>query len=165
VTRAPGVVSAADLIGRVELAGAGDDELCSAIGQSAREVSDQIDPHTGAMVRAVWFSGAESGDVLLLAAHHLTVDVVSWHIMLGDVAEASQAMKSGQAVREQREYWVGQVRAPDPALGVRAPDRDRDAWSTLRVTRVVTPAQLTGGVLSSLTRDRGCASSCRRQRR
>jgi mycobactin peptide synthetase MbtF len=180
VTREPGVVSAAGLLDRVELAGAGDDELCSAIAQSAREIGDRIDPHAGAMVRAVWLSGAASGDLLLLAAHHLTVDVVSWHIMLGDVAEASHAMKSGAApkmlpeftsyrrwsdmmwrradspqVREQREYWVGQVRAPDPALGVRAPDPTRDTWSTLRVTRAVTPVQLTGAVLTSLTKDEG----------
>ncbi len=180
VTREPGVVSAAGLLDRVVLAGAGDDELCSAIAQSAREIGDRIDPHAGAMVRAVWLSGAESGDVLLLAAHHLTVDVVSWHIMLGDVAEASHAMNSAAApkmlpeftsyrrwsdtmwrradspeVKAQREYWAGQVRAPDPALGVRAPDPTRDTWSTLRVTRVTTPARLTGAVLSSLTGDEG----------
>src|SRR3954469_18923639 len=34
---------------------------------------------------------------LLLAAHHLTVDMVSWHVMLGDVTETWQAMNFGLA--------------------------------------------------------------------
>lgn len=37
-------------------------------------------------------------------------------------------------VAAQRDYWAGQVRDPDPALGVRHPDPNRDTWSTLRVT-------------------------------
>ena len=45
-----------------------------------------------------------SGDVLLLAAHHLTVDVVSWHIMLGDVTEAARAMTSGDAPKMLPEF-------------------------------------------------------------
>ncbi|MGY4651606.1 hypothetical protein [Mycobacterium sp. URHB0021] len=35
--------------------------------------------------------------VLLLAAHHLTVDVVSWHVMLGDVTKTWHAMNFGLA--------------------------------------------------------------------
>ena len=61
---------------------------------------DEIDPHVGAMVRAVWFSGAEHGEVLLLTAHHLAVDVVSWHIMLGDIAEAWRSLKCGRGAED-----------------------------------------------------------------
>lgn len=184
ITREPGLVHAADVLTRVELPEPTDAELVSAITHCARNVMDEIDPHNGAMVRAVWFSGAEQGseqrEVLLLTAHHLTVDVVSWHIMLGDVAEAWRCVDAGAPpkmlpeftsyrrwcelmwqradapeVQAQREYWLAQVREPDPVLGVRPVDPTRDTWCTLRVTRVVTPVQVTERVLAAVTRDEG----------
>ena len=180
VTREPGVVSAADLLTRVELPNSTDAELDAAITHFARRVTDEIDPYTGAMVRAVWFSGPERGEVLLITAHHLAVDVVSWHIMLGDIAEAWRSVKSGgepqtlpeftsyrrwselmweraatPEVGAQRDYWIAQVRDPDPALGVRHPDPTRDTWSTLRVTPVLLQLQDTERVLAALTRDGG----------
>jgi mycobactin peptide synthetase MbtF len=185
VTREPGVVNAADLLTEVELSDATDTELASAITRSARAVTEEIDPRAGAMMRAVLFSGAARGPVLLITAHHLAVDVVSWHIMLGDIAEAWRSVKSGvnaperlnerlpeftsyrrwselmweraatPQVQAQREYWIAQVRDPDPALGARHPDPARDTWSTLRVTPAVTPAAVTERVLATLVRDRG----------
>lgn len=180
VTREPGVVGAADVLTRVELPNSEDAELIAAIRHSAPAVMDEIDPYLGAMLRAVWFAGAGQGDVLLLTAHHLTVDVVSWHIMLGDIAEAWRCVRAGAApkmlpeltsyrrwcelmwqravepaVRAQQEYWQTQVCAPDSALGVRHPDPTRDAWSTLRVTQLVTPADVTARVLATLARDEG----------
>ena len=56
--------------------------LCPAL----RRVIEDIDPRSGSVMRAVWFTG-ESRPMLLLSAHHLTVDVVSWHILLTDVTE------------------------------------------------------------------------------
>jgi mycobactin peptide synthetase MbtF len=184
VTREAGLVRAADLLSRVELADSADAELSSAITASARKVTDEIDPHLGAMVRAVWFCGAGQGpeqrDVLLITAHHLAVDVVSWHIMLGDIAEAWRSVKSGATpktlpeftsyrrwsqlmwerattaeVQAQRDYWIAQVRDSDPALGARHSDPTRDTWSTLRVTTVATPVAVTERVLATLTRDEG----------
>ena len=180
VTREPGVVRAADLLTRVGLPSSTDSELDMAITAFARRVGDEIDPYTGAMLRAVWFSGPQRGEVLLVTAHHLAVDVVSWHIILGDIAEAWRSVKSGvdaqtlpeftsyrrwselmweraatSEVGAQREYWIAQVRDPDPALGVRHPDPTRDTWSTLRVTPVPTAVQDTERVLAALTRDGG----------
>jgi mycobactin peptide synthetase MbtF len=180
VTREPGVVTAGDLLTRVEVTGAGKAQLCSAIGEHAREAIEEIDPRAGAMLRAVWFSGAVDGEVLLLAAHHLTVDVVSWHILLGEVTMAVRALSAGESpkpqpeftsyrrwsqlmweradaaeVRQQRAYWAAQVDGPDPALGTRLPDPARDTWSSLRVTRVVTAADVTANVLSAATKEEG----------
>jgi mycobactin peptide synthetase MbtF len=178
ITREPGVVRAADLLTCVELL-AGDD-LGSAISDSARRVMDTIDPRAGSMMQAVWFSGANSGEALLLSVHHLVVDVVSWHIMLGDIAAAWRSSKADVApktlpeftsyrrwselmweraatvdVAAQRDYWISQVRDPDSALGVRHPDPTRDTWSSLRVAEVVTPVADTELVLRGLTRDEG----------
>ncbi len=188
VTRQPGVVRAVDLIDRVQVPEPTDAAMISAIAASARGVMDQIDPRAGAMVRAVWYSGAgqgpvhgpQPGSVLLLTAHHLTVDVVSWHIMLGDLVEAWRHVKAGTApkmlpeftsyrrwcdlmwqradtpeVRDQAAYWIGQVRGPDPALGARPVDPIRDTWSTLRVTRIAIEAEVTGRVLAAVTKDEG----------
>ena len=180
VTREPGVVRAADVLTRVEASSSTDAELCSAIADSARAVTEEIDPRAGAIMRAVWFRGAERGEVLLITAHHLAVDVVSWHIMLGDIAEAWRSVQSGAApktlpeftsyrrwsqlmweraaepeVQNQRQYWITQVRDPDPALGRRHPDPTRDTWSTLRVSQVITPVSDTERVLAALSRDGG----------
>src|SRR5262249_45793964 len=183
VTREPGVVRAADLLTCVKLPELTDVELASAISYSARAVMDEIDPHTGAMARAVWFSaerGAELGDVLLLTAHHLTVDVVSWHIMLGDIAAAWRCVDAGAApkmlpefssyrrwcelmweradapeVQAQREYWLAQVRKPDPMLGARPVDPTWDTWSTLRVSRVATPVGITLHLPTSIPQPNG----------
>ena len=180
VTREAGVVRAADVLTRTELTNSTDAEWNSAITHSARQAIDAIDPRAGAMVRAVWLSGAERRQLLLLTVHHLAVDVVSWQIMLSELAEAWRSLTSGATpralpeftsyrhwselmwqraaapeVRTQREYWVSQVSDPDPTLGVRHPDPTRDTWSTLRVTPVVTPAQVTERVLARRTREEG----------
>ncbi|ORW09559.1 non-ribosomal peptide synthetase [Mycobacterium kyorinense] len=171
VTRAPGVVSAADMLTRIDLPA--DAEFSSAITRYARQANDQIDPRRGAMLRAVWLCGADHPPVLLISAHHLVVDVVSWHIMLGNLAEAWRALQAGATpktlpeftsyrrwselmwrraatpeVAAQRDYWAAQVRDPDPALGRRHPDPNRDTWSTLRVTPVITPAHTTERALT-----------------
>ncbi|ORV14028.1 non-ribosomal peptide synthetase [Mycobacterium celatum] len=177
ITRPPGVISAADILTRVELAT--DAENTSAITRHARQANDAIDPRRGQMVRAVWLSGADRAPILLISAHHLVVDVVSWHIMLGNLAEAWRAVQAGAApktlpeftsyrrwselmwrraataeVAAQRDYWAAQVRDPDPALGVRRPDPTRDTWSTLRVTPVVTPVETTERALARAERVR-----------
>jgi mycobactin peptide synthetase MbtF len=178
ITREPGVVRAADVLTRVELPA--DADLESTIGDSARRIMDEIDPRAGSMLRAVWFSGAKSGEVLLLTVHHLAVDVVSWHIMLADIAATWRSIEAGvepkalpeftsyrrwselmweraatPEVRAQRDYWISQVRDPDSALGVRRPDPTRDTWSSLRVAEVATSVADTERVLGALTRDEG----------
>lgn len=177
VTREPGVIRAADVLTRAELPA--HEELASAITRYARKANDEIDPRRGQMVRAVWLSSADPGPILLITAHHLVVDVVSWHIMLSDLAEAWRAVHSGAVpkalpeftsyrrwselmwrraatpeVAVQLDYWAAQVRGPDPELGTRHPDPHRDTWSSLRVTPVITPVETTGRVLARAERMR-----------
>ncbi|WP_040774272.1 non-ribosomal peptide synthetase [Nocardia pneumoniae] len=180
VTREPGMVRAAGLLTTVSLAEHTGAEVNSVITGAARTVLDEIDPRAGDMVRAVWFTGAQEGEVLLLTVHHLAVDVVSWHILLDGIAEAWRAIESGGApktspestsyrrwsklmweraaapeVLAQRGYWAEQVRDPDPALGQRHPVPTIDTWSTLRVTSSVTSVSLTERILATLTREEG----------
>lgn len=175
ITREPGTVRAANLLTEVA-----DGEIDRAIADSAHRVHNEIDPRAGEMVRAVRFTGAADGDILLLAVHHLAVDVVSWHIMLGSLSEAWRAVAAGAApkplpeftsyrrwsqlmwqraaepeVLAQREYWAGQVRDPDPALGLRHPAPASDTWSSLRVASAATPVEITERILAALTKEEG----------
>ncbi|MFI7526940.1 amino acid adenylation domain-containing protein [Nocardia salmonicida] len=200
VTRAPGAVHAAELVIEAPR-GLGGTELDTAITEYARIANDAIDPRAGDMVRAVWFSGAESvldthgaepvgatvvpsfgtgDDILLLAVHHLAVDVVSWHIMLDALAAAWQQIQAGVTpkmlpeftsyrqwseamwqrasepeVLAQRDYWTTQVREPDAALGSRHPAPATDTWSSLRVSTVATPVAVTERLLSRVGKDEG----------
>ena len=179
VTREPGVVAAADVLTCVDLAGPSDDDLLAAIAEATPRALAEIDPATGAMVRAVWLRG-HGRDVLLVVAHHLTVDPVSWHIMLGDLGEAWRAAGSGAQpamlpeytsyrrwsrllwqraasaeILAQTRYWSTQVSAPDPALGSRHHQPDRDRWSSINVAHAVLSAADTERILSALTKAEG----------
>lgn len=180
VTRPPGVVRAADVLTLAPASASADADFTSAIARCARTANEAIDPHRGAMLRAIWLTGGERGHVLLIAAHHLVVDVVSWHIMLGDVAEAWRAVKSDAPPRllpeltgyrrwsqllwqraatpqvaTQRDYWAAQLRGPDPALGIRHPDPQTDTWSSLRVAPAITPVEVTERLLARLDEGAG----------
>lgn len=178
ITRKPGVVVATDFLTHFDIPG--DAEVGSTISDLARQTIDKLDPRAGSMLQAVWISGAESGEMLLLTVHHLAVDVVSWHTILGDLAAAwgsvqlgvvpkvlpeftsyrrwSQLMwarASTPEVAAQRDYWISQVHDPDPALGTRHPDPRRDTWSSLQVAEVRTPVAETELLLGCLTKEAG----------
>ncbi|GGK57791.1 condensation domain-containing protein [Nocardia camponoti] len=126
VTRARGVVNAADVLIEVPRAGAvpgapvsgptdansspnvmqrdfaPEPDLAPLVTKYARIANDAIDPYAGEMVRAVWFDGPEP--MLLLSIHHLAVDVVSWHIMLDGLAAAWQQIQAGVAPKMLPEF-------------------------------------------------------------
>ncbi|MGW2660370.1 amino acid adenylation domain-containing protein [Nocardia tengchongensis] len=166
VTAPPGTVRASDILTHISDPA----DTAKAVHSVARVLMDEIDPRTGDMVRAAWFSGTEHGDVLLLTIHHLAVDVVSWHLLIAALGEGG-ALPESTSYREfarrlgeraetteilaQRDYWRDQLTAPDPAIGRRIPFPDTDTWSSLRVATAVTPVPVTERMLASLTRDEG----------
>ncbi|MET8572130.1 amino acid adenylation domain-containing protein [Streptomyces sp. NPDC004783] len=94
--RPRGAVDAARCVTRVDVAGAGPEELRAAIAHHAERAVGELSPSDGEMLRAVWFdTGADSPGRLLLVAHHLVVDGVSWRILVPDLAAAWQAAASG----------------------------------------------------------------------
>ncbi|WP_063127866.1 non-ribosomal peptide synthetase [Nocardia fusca] len=167
-TREPGSVRATDILTRVEVGA----DIGPVLAECARTAIDRIDPTTGDMVRAVWFVRADAPDVLLLSIHHLAVDVVSWHVLAADLAACwaqytvdravtppvettpyrkwarlLQERAHGDAVSAQRDYWMEQVTAPDPALGARRPDPRIDTWGSCRVRPVPFTEAATGVIL------------------
>ncbi|MCS7477865.1 amino acid adenylation domain-containing protein [Umezawaea endophytica] len=89
-----GTVDAAELVDRVE---AGADDLDEVADRCARDAAARLDPAEGVMIRVVWVD-AGPGRVgrLVVVAHHLLVDVVSWRILLPDLQVACEAVAAGR---------------------------------------------------------------------
>ncbi|GAA5082328.1 non-ribosomal peptide synthetase [Nocardia iowensis] len=177
--RVPGSVRATDVLSQIDVDPVGDG-FTAQLAPAVRSAIDEIDPRVGNMVRAVWFRGAPDGDALFLTIHHLAVDVVSWRILIADLAEAWEQVRSGIApkvmaeftsygtwsrlirqraadpeVLAQRDYWAAQVSGQDPAIGRRKPDPAIDTWASLRVTESPTPVPTTARILSALSKADG----------
>ncbi|MFI7671166.1 amino acid adenylation domain-containing protein [Nocardia sp. NPDC049526] len=178
VTHEPGSVRADDILTQLEFdstAGGFEKWLSSA----CRAAIDGLDPMAGNLVRAAWLRDTPNGDLLLLAIHHLAVDVVSWNMLLSDLAEAWEQIVAGAVpkvvaetisyrrwcqlmwqraetpeVLTQLDYWAAQVHGPDPAVGSRKP-RPTDTWSTLRLTPAVVPVDTTARILGPLSKTDG----------
>ncbi|NBU38624.1 MAG: hypothetical protein EBS32_10405, partial [Actinobacteria bacterium] len=58
----------------------------AAIIAACHQLQQELDPSGGRMMRAVLFTVAQHPPRLLLLAHHLVVDGVSWRILLDDLA-------------------------------------------------------------------------------
>ncbi|MGN2641650.1 non-ribosomal peptide synthetase [Nocardia takedensis] len=169
-TREPGAVTAAQVLTVAEYDPAAG-EFVDLLAARVASAVDGLDPRGGDLVRAVWLRGAPGGDLLALVVHHLAVDVVSWGILLADLAAAWDQVAAGAVpkavtettsyrqwsrlvserassaeVLDQRDYWTAQVSAPDPAVGSRLPT-DADTWATLRLTSASVPAEHTERLL------------------
>jgi amino acid adenylation domain-containing protein/non-ribosomal peptide synthase protein (TIGR01720 family) len=81
---------------RVDVAGLDPAGLRAAVRAGALAARDELDPDAGAVVRAVWFDAGPEPGRLLLVAHHLVVDGVSWRILLPDLAAAWADVHAGR---------------------------------------------------------------------
>ncbi|SDU45155.1 nonribosomal peptide synthetase CepA [Amycolatopsis keratiniphila] len=88
-----GSVAAAGMITRVEAGAA----LAEAAESAAREAVGRLDPAAGVMVQAVWLdAGPDRVGRLVVAAHHLVVDGVSWRVLTADLRAACEAAAAGR---------------------------------------------------------------------
>ncbi|GAA1124299.1 hypothetical protein GCM10009577_54500 [Streptomyces javensis] len=118
-----GAVSCADRVRRVDIAATEPGELAPLIGRALTEARAELAPRDGEMVRAVWFdAGPGRPGRLLLVAHHLVVDGVSWRILLQDLADIATAVAAGRepeltpvgtSVRRWSELLAAEVRRPE----------------------------------------------------
>ncbi|GAA0247628.1 hypothetical protein GCM10010492_54170 [Saccharothrix mutabilis subsp. mutabilis] len=140
----------------------------------ARAAADLLDPEAGGMIRFTWLDPGPSGrGRLLVVAHHLVVDGVSWHVLAADLATAWRApaadgpvelppvgtsyrrwvralADSAPARAAELERWRQVVTAPDPLLGERPLDPATDTAATVRTTRVLLSARTTRTLLTRL---------------
>ncbi|MDH2428009.1 non-ribosomal peptide synthetase [Sphaerisporangium sp. TRM90804] len=172
---AAGSVDTDAWIERVDAAGLDGDALRAVIADRARAARSALDPDAGEMVRAVWFDAGERPGRLLLMAHHLVVDGVSWRVLLPDLAEAWKAVAEGRAPRlapvgtsfrrwsnrlaelaldpareAELPVWTGVLDGAEPLPLDRPLDPARDTFGTVRNLELRLPAERTGPLLSAV---------------
>lgn len=127
------------------------------------------------MADFVWFAAQQGAGRLLVVLHHLVVDGVSWRILMSDLAQAWEQVRSGrtpklppvgtsarrwasalrtEALTPRREaelaYWLDLLAEPEATLGSRALDPAVDVMATVDSVRVRLPADVTEAVLTRL---------------
>jgi amino acid adenylation domain-containing protein/non-ribosomal peptide synthase protein (TIGR01720 family) len=177
-----GAVDAAACVTRVDAGGrsgggpAGDEAAAEAVARWT-EATDALDPEAGVMLRAVWFdAGRDEPGRVMLVAHHLVTDGVSWRILVPDLAAAWAALDAGgtpdlapvgtsfrrwsqllhdEARRPARQaelpFWEDMLSAPLVPVGSRPLDPARDVVATERSLVVPVPPEVTGAVLTRVT--------------
>ncbi|MFC5286680.1 amino acid adenylation domain-containing protein [Actinokineospora guangxiensis] len=168
-------VDPADLVERVEVTGVPADQLAATMAEHGERVRRALSPETGAVFRVVWFDAGEQPGRLLVIAHHLVVDGVSWRVLLPDLRTAWEAVAAGRppvldptgtSVREWSHALT--ARAADPAqlaemavwtamsargerpLGARPVDPLRDTMGTAAHHTTTLPAELTAPLLTEV---------------
>ncbi|MEU9359840.1 amino acid adenylation domain-containing protein [Streptomyces sp. NPDC048301] len=172
VVEPPGSVVASDLLEVVT-----DDRPAAAlIGSLAARARRELDPRAGTMLRAVLARrGPDRTDRLVLVAHHLVVDGVSWRILVPDLRAAYERLAAGAqpdlapvgtslrrwshelsghargATRTaELPVWTAQLAGRESAVGGRPLDPARDVHATARTLRTELPPGLTEAVVTEV---------------
>ncbi|NEB43151.1 amino acid adenylation domain-containing protein, partial [Streptomyces sp. SID339] len=96
----PGSVQAEAAVSRVDATAADSGSLDDIAGRAAREAARGLDPAAGTMLRAVWVdAGPHRTGRVVLIAHHLVVDGVSWRVLVPDLRAACEAVAAGRTPR------------------------------------------------------------------
>ncbi|WP_251077015.1 condensation domain-containing protein, partial [Streptomyces benahoarensis] len=171
-----GAVSAEDALRRVPATGLDArawEALVESEGEAARA---RLAPDAGVMVQFVWFDrGPQCPGRLLIVAHHLVMDGVSWRILLPDLAAAWQDTAAGgrpelapvptsfrrwsrllaenagtPARTAELPRWQELAGAADPLPGTGTPDRARDVAGTTRSLTERLPSEVTQALLTTV---------------
>ncbi|MEV0370842.1 non-ribosomal peptide synthase/polyketide synthase [Streptomyces sp. NPDC050636] len=175
-----GSVRAQDRITRVDATGYPEDPadpgLTALVTEQGEAARRRLDPESGAVLELVWFDGGPGRPGrLLVVAHHLIVDGVSWRVLLPDLAAAWQAAAAGETPElapvgtslrrwaqlllaegqnperaAELDLWTGMFDGPDPRLGAQRLDPSRDTRDTARYLSVNLPAETTGALLTDV---------------
>lgn len=98
---------------------AGSDQIETALAAHARQIQAEFDLAEGPLLRVVYYDlGAGRGARLLLAAHHLVVDAVSWRILIEDLRTAYEQIARG-----------GEVHLPEKTTSYRRWAREMAAYA------------------------------------
>ncbi|HKR21228.1 MAG TPA: amino acid adenylation domain-containing protein, partial [Pyrinomonadaceae bacterium] len=139
--------------------------------QIADETQAQLDLAKGALLRAVLFDLGER-QRLLIVAHHLVVDGVSWRILLEDLANVYRQLQRGEAVtlpakttsfarwarllseykelRHELDYWTSLASEGVPPLPIDFPDGSNVEADTRTVTTVLDVDQVYGAQINEV---------------
>ncbi|MBM7458205.1 non-ribosomal peptide synthetase [Rhodococcus coprophilus] len=170
---------AAELVRRVDVRGLDADRWQAAFAAARDSALDRIDPAAGVMLQVVFFdAGSEVPGRVLVIAHHLVVDGVSWRILVPDLADASDRARRGagggldeprtsfrdwatglveaassERTAQSRTVWERASADTGPettVLGTRALDPTRDTVATSASVEVQVPGDITARILTSV---------------
>ncbi|THA26460.1 amino acid adenylation domain-containing protein [Streptomyces sp. RKND-216] len=157
VVRPPGSVRATACLRRIDVSGL-DGDFAATIGREAARAKRELDVRAGTMVRLLWLdAGQDTPGRLMLMGNHLSVDGVSWRILVPDLSSAYEAFEAGDEPRLQpvetslRQWsralstqanederlaelplWTEMLAAPGPELAKRPLDPVRDTTAHAR---------------------------------
>ncbi|MFE4454561.1 amino acid adenylation domain-containing protein [Streptomyces sp. NPDC056796] len=164
---------------RVDVEGLDADAARAALTEAGEAARRRLRPAHGEVIEAVWCdAGPRTRGRLLLVVHHLAVDAVSWRILTADLATAWRTVTrapeapglpaptpttsyrhwarllAAQALEPAREaelaLWQSVLETPDPQLGYRPLDPDRDTADRTRTLTTRLPATWTDPLLTTV---------------
>ncbi|MDB6104870.1 MAG: non-ribosomal peptide synthetase, partial [Gammaproteobacteria bacterium] len=154
----PGTVHAEACVRRV-------DARTTSLVEEKRTAEMRLDPRSGAMLQAVWFDPGR----LLLTIHHLSVDGVSWHILVSDLAAAYGGLSlpprstsfrrwaellNTEAQRPERAaqlaFWTSLLNEPADPLIHRPLNPIPDTRTVVGRLQLTLPSAITAPLLSSV---------------
>lgn len=133
------------------------------VTEAASALQAGFDLAQGPLWGAVLARGADGGQRLAVAAHHLIVDGVSWRVLLGDLQALYLALEAGEdpaqnparrstspgawadvlrdspAIAAERPYWQAQTAPPAPRLPLDHPEGANDMAMATGWTAASTP--------------------------
>ena len=156
-----------DLLSEVSVSG----DLAAAVGAHTGQAIESLDPERGKLLAAVWLKPPSGQSVLVLAAHVLAMDPVSWQVVLGELDATLHVLIAGKTPAPVREhtsyrrwvralteraesldsepYWAAQLDGDDPDLGRRRLRPDGDQASGLLVRSTMLDVHTTARLLTS----------------
>ncbi|MGW5918026.1 amino acid adenylation domain-containing protein [Nocardia fluminea] len=146
------------------------------VDQHLQKAADRLDPGKGVLVRAVWMRDRDGSrpDLMWLVIHHLAIDVVSWRIVLADLAQAWSQISDGAEPRfgplttsfrrwahgleegapdrraAELDRWKDVLARGDELLGSRRLIPGRDVGATAGRVHQRIPAEVTEAVLTTV---------------
>ncbi|MFF2888656.1 amino acid adenylation domain-containing protein [Paenibacillus sp. NPDC057967] len=121
-----------------------DEEQAVGMARIAEAVKGAFDLQEGRLLQGCLFDLGASGKRLLLAAHHLAVDGVTWRILLEDLAMGLQQLRAGKPVKLQDK--TASVQAWSEQLHqYRLPDEERSYWRSVASGLRTIPSDIEDG--------------------
>ncbi|WP_298175682.1 non-ribosomal peptide synthetase, partial [Saccharomonospora sp.] len=173
VVRESGAVSATALVSETH---ATDDDVEGQVATLAQNLAATLDPLAGDLLRiALLRTRPDAPDRLVVVAHHLVVDGVSWRVLLPDLQAACEAAGHGRPVelgpagtswrryallldeqgttgarRPELDFWRQALDPDHRPLSCRALDPARDTAATAERSTTIATAMVSKAVLDTL---------------
>jgi mycobactin peptide synthetase MbtF len=148
-----------------------DGDLQAAVGEHTAHAIDGLDPEHGKLLAATWLRPPSGQSVLVLTAHVLAMDPVSWQVVLGELDATLHALSAGMTPAPVREhtsyrrwveamakraealdsepYWAAQLVGDDPDLGRRRLRPESDRAGDLLVATAILDTETTAELMRS----------------